>query len=105
MAKQMVWSMFKDLDGEYDEWQENDVAFYINQDINASPFNRVKFFRDGMHEVFFGTMSTFIEVKDGKFDIEKVKPLIANIVEPQYHGDYIEGFIKKGGKFMVEIGS
>ena len=102
---QMIWSMFKDLDGEYDEWEENDVAFYINEDINATSYNRVKFFRDGIHEVFFENLSTFLEVKNGKFDIEKAKPLIANIVSPQYHGQFIEGFKKKDGKFYVEMGS
>lgn len=106
MAKQMCWSMFKDLDGEYDQWEENDVAFYFNMDINASPHNRVKFFRDGIHEVFYGRFSTFIEVKNGKFDIEAVKPLIADIVEKAgYWGEYIEGFCKRDGKFHVEIGS
>lgn len=102
---QMIWSMYKDTDGEYDQWEENDAAFYINYDIDASTLNRVKFFKDGVYEVFFGKLSTFLEVKNGKFDIERSKPLIANIVESQYHGQFIEGFKKKDGKFYVEMGS
>lgn len=106
MAKRMIWSIYKDTDGEFDTWEENPVAFFFNRDIDASPDNRVKFFKDGIHEVFFGDHSTFLEVVDGKFDIDKVKVLIGNIVEADgYWGEFIEGFSKYKGKYVVEIGS
>ena len=101
----LTWSIYKDTSGNVDDWVENSAAFYHDEDINASERNRLKFFEDGIHEVWFEKKSTFIEVKDGKFDIRKVKPLIANIVEGQYWGTFIEGFTLYRGKFWVCMGS
>jgi hypothetical protein len=106
MTKQMVWSMYKDTEGEYDTWQENPVAYYTNYDIDASPLNRVKFFRDGVYTVYFDGQSTEVTVVGGQFDIEKTKVAIGEIVERAgYHGAYIEGFDKRKGKIEVCIGS
>ena len=102
----MNWSIFKDSSIDYDKWEENDAAFYFDYDIQASPENRLKFLADGIHEVFYEKYSTFLEVKDGKFNIENAKPAIQNIVEQaEYWGTFIEGFRKKEGKIYVCIGS
>jgi len=102
----MEWSIFKDTSGEYEQWELADAAFYWDYDSDASPTNRLKFFKDGVHEVFFDTSSCKIEVINGKFDINKVIPLIKYIVEEdEYWGTFIEGFHKKDGKFFVCIGS
>ena len=104
--KQMVWSIYKDTSKSFENWEECDSAFFFDRDIIASPENRLKFFEDGMHEVFFEKQSALIEVINGKFDIAKAKRSIGEIVElAGYWGSYIEGFSRKNGKFQVDIGS
>lgn len=103
---QMVWSLYKDTEGDFDFWELNPVAHYFNYDIDASPNNRLKFFRDGQHVVHFGVHSCVLEVKDGKFDIEAAKKAIGEIVKLDgYWGQYIEGFELRKGKFEVCVGS
>ena len=102
----MNWAIFKDSSIDFHQWEENDAAFYFDYDIPALAEYRLKFLSDGMHEVFFEDKSTFLEVKDGKFNIENAKPAIQNFVEQAgYWGTFIEGFRKKEGKIYVSIGS
>lgn len=107
MSKKMVWSIYKDTVGiEFDQWQEADAAFFFDRDIEASPDNRVKFFLDGVHTVYFDKKPFQVEVVNGKFNIQDVCRACGEAVAAaDYWGVYIEGFSRKNGLFVVEIGS
>lgn len=103
----MVWSIYKDTSKSFENWEECDSAFFFDRDIIiAHPENRLKFFEDGTHEVFFEGKKFSVDVINGKFDIQKVKEVVGKAVtEVGYWGCYIEGFSRRGGKFVVDIGS
>ena len=105
-VKRMCWSIYKDTSGDFDNWAECDSAHFFDQDINASPENRLKFFADGLHEIHYGNQVALVQVTDGKFDIEQAKQAIGEAVEADgYWGCYIERFYRRNGKFEVAIGS
>ena len=104
--KKMVWSIYKDTSKAYEDWEEADAAFFIDRDIVASDYNRLKFFEDGIHTVWFEKQSCIVEVVNGKFNIAKAKEAIGEAVDlAGYWGCYIEGFSRRNGKYVVEIGS
>jgi len=103
----MQWSIYKNSSLPHEEWQECHVAWFIDKDIEASPYNRVKFLHDGFYPIYYGNEWTQGEVKDGKWvDVERLKDNIETIVRKEgYWGNYIEQFIKIDGKINVSIGS
>jgi len=103
---QMVWSIYKDTSGDYDDWQEMDAAIFFDMDCKGSPHNQVRMMHDGIHEVWYDGFSTTVEVKDGKFNIPQAKVSIGEIVEKAgYWGNFIERFYRRNGKFEVSMGS
>ena len=106
MSKLMVWSIYKDTSGDFNKWEKCDAAFFFDMDIVASAENRVKFFEDGVHQIWFGNQSALVEVINGKFNIDKAMEAIGEAVEIDgYWGTYIERFYRRNGKFEVAIGS
>lgn len=103
----MFWSIYKDTaSNDINDWEECDVAFFFDMDIDASPENRVKFMHDGNHVVYFGKTPCVLTVVNGKFDITAAKKAIGEAVRTEgYHGQFIERFYRRDGKFEVAIGS
>lgn len=102
----MRWSIYKDTNRNFGEWQENHVAWFYDEDApSASAHNRVRFFHDGHFTVHFGERDTFLTVVDGKWapnTKERIEKLVRDV---GYWGDFIEGFTMRGGRIEVNIGS
>lgn len=107
----MVWSIYKDTSSSYvEDWQENYAAWYYDYDKETSfEPNRVKFLHDGSYLIFFehdkGELSTVVDVIDGKFTDSTHDAIMDMVKKAGYWGDFIEGFVKRGGKFRVIMGS
>lgn len=102
-----MWSIYKDSSRAFEQWEENHVAWYVDEDSKSSnTFSKVKFMHDGPIQVHFilPSISTSIEVKDGKFEVD-VENKILDMTKKHYHGQFIEGFYKKDGLMYVIMGS
>lgn len=107
----MVWSIYKDTSSSHvDDWQENYVAWYIDEDMDTISYrNRIKFLHDGTYLVYFkhdkGEFSTAVDVIDGKFTSDTYDSIMQMVEAAGYWGDFIEGFVKRDHKIRVIMGS
>lgn len=106
----MNWSLYKDTENvHYDKWEENPVAWFIDEDAMAGgtpPLNAIRFLRDGVHKVHFFRESVELTVTDGKWDIvDALRKIGAMVGKTGYHGRYIEQFVLEDKKLRVMIGS
>lgn len=101
----MVWSIYKDSSKDYNDWERNYAAFYVDYDMDTNHFpNRIKFLHDGFVEVHFDHNSVTLEVINGQWAFGTERKIL-DMTEKSYWGVYIEGFEKRDGKIRVIMGS
>lgn len=101
----MVWSIYKDSSKDYNDWERNYAAFYVDDDMVTNHFpNRIKFLHDGIHTVHFDHNFVELEVINGQWAAGSESKIL-NMTEKTYWGPYVEGFEKREGKLYVIMGS
>jgi len=103
----MTWSLYKDTNRPYEQWEKNMVAWFIDEDASTTYMpNKIKFLHDGEHDVHFdgAKFPARVRVVNGNWEEDAELKILA-MTRAYYHGEYIEMFYKRDGKIYVTMGS